>query len=227
MDKSKILISENRELFNSMAYELSKFAKALNEVIEKYSALELGVVTPEVAELLLSPAHSKTIENQYWDALKKQLDKSGVVNRILRDTALNGSREPIEEFKAAYRKAHSLPNNFPNNRKYIVFDGCNFELRPGYAEVLLEQYCREYLTDKAEIAWLETVKNLVKAIAQYRAEAKKVEAGHYLWRSLQPLEATLKVNEKDEWVVDVETAINYYRFAKRNMNASPSTKRVL
>lgn len=226
MDNSKVLISENKDLFRSMTIELSKFVEALNDVVEKYLALELGEVNAEVAVLILSPSKGKTIETRYWAALNEQLDKSGVVNKILRDTVLKGSQDPINEFYAAFRHAHSLPNNFPDIREYIVFDGSEFGLRQGYGEILLEKYCREYLTDKSETAFLETVRNLVKAISQYRAELKKVEAGFYLTRSLRPLEIPLQMDKKENWIVDVEGAINYYRNAKRNMNASSSTKRI-
>lgn len=227
MANSRVLISENTEVFKTIDTELTKYLGALNEVVETYSALELGDVTAEVAELILSPTGGKTIETQYWTALNEQLDKSGVVNKILRDTALNGSKEPIEQFKASHRKAHSISLTYPDTAKHIVFDESSFELLSGYDENVREEYCREYLTDKAEMAFLQAVQNLHKAIAEYRVELKKVDANFFISRSLAQLDSVLKPTPNGDWVADPSRAVYFHRFAKRNQNAGPSTKRIL
>ncbi|WP_353721926.1 hypothetical protein [Dyadobacter sp. 676] len=227
MDKSKVLIYENKDLAKTINNELDNYVDALNEVVEKYPALELGGITEEVTELILSPLGGKTIETQYWNTLKAQLDKSGVTNKILRDTVLSGSKEPIEEFKAAHRKAQTLPLTYRDTLKYIVFDGSNFGLIKGYKEEVLERYAREYLTDKGEIMFFQAAKNLEKALSAFREELKKVEANYRISRTLGCLDSILKPTPNGDWVADPERAIYFRRYAVRNQSAAPSMKHTL
>ena len=178
--EKRILIREDKGLLTEIVQDLHRFKPTLTALTTAFSELCMGPFTNEIFKDLVDNG-SANITANYKANLETELDKTGVVNPILRKTVLSASEPTFSKFKTAYTDliAFTPPNNTIQRAtltlQYISFIDERFVVTEADQETLLESHCRVYLETDKEKAFHAKLSTLKDAFNAYLKDFQEYE----------------------------------------------------
>ena len=170
--EKRILINENRNLFNKISNDLKEFQPLLNELKACYEALEISSFSNDVFKKLVLVGTAE-FEEKYIKKLNNELDKANISSSLIRKKAIEGYKEVIVKLDKALNEVKSFrPVIYANESRprltlnFITFDN-GFLISKYDKEDILETYCRIYLDNENEIKNLKSAKKLQEAFNEY------------------------------------------------------------
>ncbi len=179
----RILIHEDKGLFEKIKKDLHTFYPLLEKMKTSYELLELGTFKNEVMEVLKAKGANQ-IEVEFYENIASQLDKSGITSKSMRQTLINGNTSLILEFKISFSGAKDFKINQPpglNQWPTLDFnlisfndDSKTFQVDATAEAEILETYCRIYLDSENEKKIYDSLLNFVRAQGRVRESLKEV-----------------------------------------------------
>ena len=184
MKTKRKLLQQDDESFEKMMKELSTLRPYLQAFKTAYEKLEIG----DFSHLIYDEAVTsgiRPIEIKYYQDLRTQLKKAGIVNEKLLDQLMKGNKETFEEFRDALSK---LKKVFPENSIFPPFhlplesisyaDG-EFFVKEEEQEKLLEKYFRIYLESEKEHRIYNSLLKFLEAFQETEKELKGIKFPFY------------------------------------------------
>lgn len=180
----RILIHTDDKLFADIKRDINRFIPRLEKMKTTYEALEMGTFTSDVMTKLKNNG-SNSIETEFYQLIKKQLDAAGITLKLIRQNMINGSENTIVEFKNAFREVQTFepPQYGINQRPVLNFRQISYNNKTKVFEIdaetqgnILETYCRIYLDNENEKNIYDSLQNFVKA--QYDVKNSLAVAGY-------------------------------------------------
>lgn len=201
-NEKRILIKEDRGLLNDIVQDLHRFKPTLSALTGAFEDLYMGVdFSDKIFKDLISNGLSN-ISISYKANLEKELDKTGVLNPILRKTVLSASEPVFNKFETAYTNLvnYTQPNNTISRitltLENISFTDGKFVVTEAEQEILLENHCRVYLETEKEKAFYATITTLKDAFNGYFKAFQEYELDHKV-QGFYGIETFLEFNEMD------------------------------
>lgn len=180
----RILIHSNDKLFAEIQSDINRFIPRLEKMKTTYEALEMGPFTSDVMTKLKNNGNN-SIEAEFYENIKSQLDAAGITLKLIRQNMINASQTTLTEFKNALQEVQTFepPQYGINQRPVLHFRQISyneknkvFEIDAKTKENILETYCRIYLDNETEKNIYDSLENFVKA--QYDVKNSLAVAGY-------------------------------------------------
>lgn len=195
----KILIYSDDKLFGEIQRDIDRFIPRLEKMKNAYEALDMGFFTNEVMTKIKTQGES-SIEADFYQNIKSQLDAAGITMKIVRQNMVNGSEATLLEFKNAFQEARNFepPQYVCILRPVLNFTQISyndeskvFEIDSETKENISETFCKIYLTNEVEKNIYDSLQNFVKAQAEVKNSL--AEAGYSYQNKDYKLEEIVKV----------------------------------
>ncbi|MBC7745676.1 MAG: hypothetical protein H7096_11285 [Flavobacterium sp.] len=171
------LINEDLRLLDNLKSDMTYWSNPLQNVKECYEALDLGDLTTEVFNALKSSGGYDKIREIFIKDLNSQLDKSGIKNTALRDTAMQGASEPltnllnaIEGLKNVIVRPYNKMGEPTLSLDQISFIGGKFIIGEEEKEKFAEIHCRTYLSNPKHVSLVNDLNALVALLNKIGTE---------------------------------------------------------
>ncbi|WP_194767859.1 hypothetical protein [Tamlana sp. I1] len=174
----RILIDEDKKHLSKIVNQIEKFQPLLQKLKAKFEGLELGPLTDEVYQELVSQG-SKRLAQEHLKNLNGQCEKAGITSQIIKEGFYKTSQDRINQLNDVLGKLKnlrpidiSLVTNFnvPSLRPTDIYYSQKrnlFMVGPEQKEKLLEKYCRVYIETEKEKTAVTALENLVKAYNEF------------------------------------------------------------
>lgn len=170
--KNRILIHEDKGLFETIKKDLHSFYPLLVNIQKAYEGLEMGSFNSEVMEVLKTKG-ANPIEVDFYENIASQLDSSGITSKTIRQNLINGNTPLLIEFKTAFQDAKKFNIHQPtvlSQRPTLTFELISFNDKDNTFQInekaqneILETYCRNYIESESEKTVYDSLQNFVKA----------------------------------------------------------------
>lgn len=177
------LIFQNDKLFSTILNDRYQYQKNFEAVAKAFLELGIGPITEEVYGQIVTDK-ARDIYAPYYEQLNKELDRTGVTNKVLRNTVLQGAEEPLREYHQAvdaFLSTDVTKDNYGRSKdreKYAFLEISDLTFLDGELivsddtkEDLLDKYCRVYVTTDEEYQLYNTLLLAKTAIQNFRSMA--------------------------------------------------------
>lgn len=230
----KILIHEDKTLFEGFNKQLKEYMPMLKDLKKRYQLLEMGPFSNKVFKDLLKGGMVQFVKT-YEAFIEKELDKSETTkNRVLRNRIKDGidreliplsnSLDKLKRFEPRYSKYDGARSrldlrHISYNDRLMVFWISNED-----SERLKEEHCRTYIESEQEKKVYDSLEKVRKAYLEFKSNAEPFR-GHWQYDAGE-LGYLLPMNDGEPQIstMQFKTLINNGRVFKGFGYTMASTK---
>lgn len=225
--EKRILINENRNLFNKISSDLKEFQPLLNELKVCYEALEISSFTNDVFKKLVLVGTNE-FKEKYIEKLNSELDKAQITSSLIRKNAIESYKEVIIKLDKALQETKSFrPVIYANESRprltlnFITFEN-GFLISKYDKEDILETYCRIYLDNEDEIKNLNSIKKLQESFNEYIQIVQEANVPNF--NPFLSMGHVFDLDENGKAVINTEGVKNLSTYQKRRQNYESDRK---
>lgn len=171
--QQRILLKENKTLFEEISKDIQQWKPVLSNLKRSYESLEISDFTDTVFKTLVLTG-TKEVTDRYIYQLNEQLDALKIKSTLIRENSIKSHSEVIEKLNESLQAVKTFrPVIYSSNGrtsltlKFISFENGTFLISDTDKENILESICRIYIENGNELKIFEVVKELQTSLNQY------------------------------------------------------------